>query len=213
MKIKPHIRRWFIAGLVFWLPIWIIFLIIRFLFNLMDGTLQLLPHEYQPHQLFGHNVPGFGIVIAVVLIFVTGILVTNFIGHRLVTMWDRFLNRIPLIRSIYSAIQQVLHAFVKPKGEAFRKVLLVEYPRKGSWSIGFQTASQLSELPVKETLTAVFIPTTPNPTSGFLILVPVQDALELNITVEEAFKIIISLGVVMPKNSVSGKPSPLSNPP
>ena len=208
MKIKPHLRRWFIAGLVFWLPIWIIFLIIRFLFNLMDGTLQLLPEHYQPEQLLGHNIPGLGLVIALVLLLVTGILVTNFIGRRLMNVGDRLLSRIPLIRSLYGAIKQVLHAFVQPKGEAFRKVLLVEYPRKESWSIGFQTASQLTGLPVNENLTAVFIPTTPNPTSGFLILVPVQDTIELNITVEEAFKIIISLGVVMPKHSVNAKTTP-----
>ena len=208
MKIKPHLRRWIIAGLVFWVPIWIIFLIIRFIFNIMDGTLQLLPEQYQPEQFLGHNIPGLGLVIAIILLLVTGILVTNFIGHRLMNAWDRLLSRIPLIRSIYGAVKQVLHAFVQPKGEAFRKVLLVEYPRKDSWSIGFQTASQLKELPVNENLTAVFIPTTPNPTSGFLILVPVKDTIELAVTVEEAFKIIVSLGVVMPKHGVSMKTSP-----
>ncbi len=194
---KHLIRRCFIAGLVVWLPIWVTFVIVRFVIDLLDSTLSLLPHSYQPEQLFGRNIPGLGLIVTILIIFLTGLLATNFIGNRLISFWERVLARIPLVRTIYTAAKQVTDAFIQPKGKSFRKVLLVQYPRQGVWSLAFQTASQVS-MPLEKGMIAAFIPTTPNPTSGFLIFAPKADTIELDITVEEAFKMIISLGVVMP---------------
>jgi len=195
-----HIRRYLIAGLVVWLPIWATYVVIRFLVNLMDGTLSLLPHEYQPDQLFGMHIPGIGLLFTLLILFFTGLLVANFLGRKIVTFWEGILARIPLIRSIYSAVKHVVHALLQPRGSSFRKVLLVEYPRRGIWSIAFQTSDQFTDTPHPEEVVTVFIPTTPNPTSGFLTIVPRADTQELNMTVEEALQLVISLGVVMPKH-------------
>ncbi len=192
------IKRYFLAGLVLWLPIWATFVVLRFLFNILDSTFALLPEQYQPDHIFGRHIPGLGLIFTLLILFLTGVLMTNFIGHRLVALWDRLLAKIPLIRSIHSAVKQVLHAFVQPKGESFKKVLLVEFPRKGSWGIGFQTSSNFQGTPHEEETVTVFIPTSPNPTSGFLLVVPRSETIQLDISVEEAFKVIVSLGVVMP---------------
>lgn len=200
-------KKYFIAGLLFWLPVWATYVVLRFLFELLDSTIQLLPNEYQPTQLLGHHIPGLGIVLVIVIVFLTGMLVTNIIGHRFVQLWEKLLSRIPIIRSIYTAVKQVANAFFKPSDESFRKVLLVEYPRKGVWSIGFQTSGHFHGAPNQQETVTVFIPTTPNPTSGFLIIVPVEQATVLNISIEEAFKMIVSLGVVMPKHELSTQPN------
>jgi uncharacterized membrane protein len=199
------IKRYFLAGLVLWLPIWATFVVIRFLFNILDSTFALLPTQYQPDQIFGRHIPGLGLVFTLLILFLTGLLMTNFIGHRLVALWDRILAKIPLIRSIHSAVKQVLHAFVQPKGDSFSRVLLVEFPRKGSWGIGFQTSTNFQQTPGDEEMVTVFVPTSPNPTSGFLIIVPRKETIKLDITVEEAFKTIVSLGVVMPDTETTAK--------
>lgn len=165
----------------------------------MDRTLSLLPTEYQPEQLFGFNIPGIGFIITLIILFVTGLLVTNFLGHKIIKIWENTLGRIPLVRTIYSAVKQVVHALVQPSGQSFRKVLLVEYPRHGVWSIAFLTSDQFTGSPHPEDVLTVFVPTTPNPTSGFIIIIPKKDTIELPITVEEALKMVISLGVVMPE--------------
>ncbi|WP_304985489.1 DUF502 domain-containing protein [Coxiella-like endosymbiont] len=199
MKGKPFIRRYLIAGLLVWLPIWVTFIVIRFLVDLLDSTLRLLPHRYQPEQLFGHDFPGLGLIFTLIIILLTGLLVTNFIGRQFISWWEKILARIPLVRSIYIAVKQVTHAFVQPKGQSFRKVVLVEFPRRGTWSVGFVTANDFKEMPLEEKdILAVFVPTTPNPTSGFLMLASQKDVIDLNISIEEAFQMIISLGVVTP---------------
>lgn len=191
-------RKYLIAGLVVWLPLWATYFVVKFLIDLMDRTLSLLPKEYQPQQLFGFDIPGLGLIFTIIILFVTGLLVTNFLGHRIVKVWEDFLARIPLVRTIYSAVKQVVHALVQPAGTSFRKVLIVEYPRHGIWSIAFQTSDQFTGSPHPEDVVTVFIPTTPNPTSGFLTILPKEDTRELDMTVEEALKMVISLGVVMP---------------
>ena len=203
MQGKHFIRRYFISGLLIWIPLGVTIFVIVFLITLFDRTLNLLPHHYQPEQLFGHEIPGLGLLFVLLVIFITGLFVTNIVGNRLVHAWEKLLTRIPLIRSIYSATKQVSHALLQPKEGSFRKVLLVQYPRHGLWSIGFQTAHNFKGVPLEETMVAVFIPTTPNPTSGFLILAPQQDTIVLNMTIEEAFKVIISLGVVMPNHDIA----------
>jgi len=194
-------RKHFIAGLLVWLPIWATFFIIKFLVNLMDKTLSLLPIKYQPDQLIGFHVPGLGIVFTLIILFVTGLLVTNIVGHKAVAIWESLLSRIPLIRSIHSAVKQVSHALLQPQSNAFRKVVLVEYPRRDIWSIGFQTSDHFLHSPKGDEMMTVFIPTTPNPTSGFLTVIPKKDAAELDMSVEEALSMVISLGVIGGNNN------------
>ncbi|EHL28990.1 transmembrane protein [Legionella drancourtii LLAP12] len=169
--------------------------VLRFIVDLLDN---LIPSAYQPEQLLGHYVPGVGVIMSLALLLLTGVLATNFLGQRLVAWNDSLLSRIPLVRSIYKTVQQVINAVLSTNSEAFRKVVLIEYPRKGLWSIAFQTGVGSSEINEKtqEEMISVFIPTTPNPTSGFLIMVPKREAIELNMSIDAALKYTISLGVM-----------------
>ncbi len=205
-------RRYFIAGLLVWLPIWGTYVIIRFVVNLLDQSLLLLPTKYQPEQLLGTHIPGIGFVFSILLLLLTGVIATNYLGKHLVALWDKCLARIPLIRSIYSAVKQVVHAFLKPKTESFSQVLLVEYPRKGVWSFAFQTGKDFQGAPHDQPTKTVFIPTTPNPTSGFLLIVPKTDVIALDMNVEDALKMIVSLGVIMPEK-MKGETNSPSTPP
>ncbi len=194
------VRRYFVAGLLVWVPIYITYFVIHFIVHLLDGTLALLPNEYHPEQLFGRAIPGMGVVFTIAILILTGLLVTNFIGNRLLAVWEKIVSRIPLIRSIHSASKQVVHAVVQPNGNAFRKVVVVPYPHPGTWSIAFITSSTLNTPWSQEPIVNVFVPTTPNPTSGFMLFVPQKDVIELSITVEEALRMVISLGVILPDN-------------
>lgn len=195
------IRSYLIAGLVIWLPILVTFGVVRFIVDILDQTISLLPNGYQPEQLIGVNLPGFGVIISLVLLLLTGIIATNFLGQRLMRVSESILDRIPLVRSIYNSTKQVINAILSTNSQAFRKVLLIEYPRKGLWSIGFQTstANFVDSTVSSEEMVSVFIPTTPNPTSGFLMIVPKSDVKELSMTIDEALKCVISLGVMQPK--------------
>ena len=197
-KTSKALRRYIIGGLLFWLPIWVTFIVLRFLFQLFDGALDLLPTQYQPSQLFGFNIPGLGIVLTVAILLLTGLIFTNILGSHIINVWEKLLERIPLVRTIYSAVKQVTQTLFQPDGTSFRKVVLVEYPRKGIWSIGFLTSDQFQHTTIDNDSIMVFIPTTPNPTSGFLTIVAKKDARELDISVEEGLRMVISLGVVMP---------------
>ncbi len=194
------LRRYLIAGLLIWVPLGVTVLVIKLLVDVMDNTLLLLPSGYQPDALLGLHIPGLGIVLTVAVVLTTGIVAANLFGRRLVEIWESLLARIPLVRSIYSAAKQVAETVFSPGGQSFRKVLLVEYPRRGLWSVGFQTGAGLAEAGSRtgEDLIPVFIPTTPNPTSGFLLMAPRRDVIEMDMSVDEAFKLIISLGVVIP---------------
>lgn len=194
------LRRYFFAGLLVLLPIWVTLLIIKFMVSLVDQSLSLLPQETQPYVLLGVHIPGLGLIFALVIVLLTGMLVTNFIGKWFLGLWEGLLAKIPLVRSIYTAVKQVLNTMFAPGGESFRKVLLVEYPRKGCWTVAFQTGSGLT-LPEGVSQTdylTVFVPTTPNPTAGFLLLVPKNEAIELKMSIDQALKYVISLGVVLP---------------
>ncbi|WP_173237181.1 DUF502 domain-containing protein [Legionella antarctica] len=192
------VRSYLLAGLVVWLPILITMGVLRFIIDLLDNTLALIPRAYQPEQLFGIHIPGLGVILSLILLVSTGIFATNFFGQRLMTWGESLLSRIPLVRSIYNSVKQVIHTILSTNSEAFRKVLLIEYPRKGLWSIGFQTGAVNSEISdiVNQEMVSLFVPTTPNPTSGFLIMIPKQEAIELNMSIDEALKFIISLGVM-----------------
>lgn len=195
-----RIRRYLLSGLFVWLPIWVTVLVLSFIVNIMDSSLKLLPHVYQPDQLFGFHIPGLGILFTLLILFFTGMFAANFLGHKFVAMWNAFIGRIPVIRSIYTGVQQVMSTIFSPQGKAFRKVLLVEYPRKGMWSIAFQTGEATEEVMNKtgQEMITIFIPTTPNPTSGFLMMIPKGEAFELKMSVDQALKLVISLGVVQP---------------
>jgi uncharacterized membrane protein len=202
-------RRYFIAGLLVLLPIWVTLLIINFVVHLVDQSLSLLPRGAHPDVVLGVHIPGLGIIFGIALVFFTGMLVTNFIGTWFLALWESLLARIPLVRSIYMAVKQVLSTLFAPGGEAFRKVLLIEYPRKDVWTIAFQTGTGFTMPPGKgtedEELLTVFVPTTPNPTAGFLLLVPKQQVVELKMSIDQALKYIISLGVVLPPSMAEQK--------
>ena len=196
------LRKYIIAGLLVWLPFAATIVIVKFLIDLMDKTVLLLPPEWQPANLLGFSIPGFGVIIALSILLLTGMLAANLFGRRFVEMWERILNRIPLVRSIYSSVKQISSTIFDPSGKSFRKVVLLEYPRKGLWSIGFLTNDSMGDelCSVDDTLVSVFIPTTPNPTSGFIIMTRKDEITELNMNVEEAFKFVISMGVIIPDN-------------
>lgn len=200
MTFLALIRRYLIAGLLVVLPIWVTFEVIKFLVSITDKSLNLLPDKLQPETLLGINIPGLGIVISFSILLLTGMLVTNYLGSRLVELWDMILSRIPLVRSIHSSVKQILQTIFLSGSRSFRRVLLVQYPRQGLWSLAFQTGEGWQELQDRlgQDMVNVFIPTTPNPTSGFLMMVPSADVIELNMSVDEALKLVISLGVVHP---------------
>jgi uncharacterized membrane protein len=195
--IKLILRRYLIAGLLVWLPIIATVLVVRFILDLMD---QLLPRPLRPEVMLGVHIPGLGALLALLLLVATGLLVTNIIGRSLVRAWEDFMNRIPFIRAVYGGVKSFSTTILSNTGNSFKKVLLIEYPRAGLWSVGFQTASdlRLSSAQGDEPHVCVFIPTTPNPTSGFIVLVPRSQAIELDISIDAAMKMIVTLGVVVP---------------
>jgi uncharacterized membrane protein len=201
---SKSIRSYLLAGLVVWLPVIVTFVVLRFIVDLLDRSIALLPHAYQPEQLFGFHLPGYGVLLSLVLLFVTGVIATNFLGQRLMRWSEAILDRIPLVRSIYSATKQVMETVFSSNSQAFRKVLLVEYPRKGLWTIAFQTgvASDMVQEHTGTEMLSIFIPTTPNPTSGFLMMVPKSDAKELSMSIDDALKLVISLGVMQAKKPI-----------
>ena len=201
------LKKYIIAGLLVWLPFAATIVIIKLLIDLLDKTILLLPPEWQPENLIGITIPGLGIILAVLILLMTGMLAANLFGRRLVEFWEKLLNRIPFVRSIYSSVKQISNTIFGPSGKAFRKVIMMQYPRKGLWSIGFLTNDNLgNELgSVDDELVAVFIPTTPNPTSGFIIMSRKDEIVELGMTVEDGFKLVISMGVITPQDSALKK--------
>ncbi|QLZ69154.1 hypothetical protein FOLKNPGA_01936 [Legionella sp. PC1000] len=199
------LRSYLLAGLVVWLPILITIGVLRFIIDLLDNTVALIPKAYQPEQLIGHYIPGIGVILSLIILLVTGVIATNYLGQRLVGWGESVLSRIPLVRSIYKTVKQVINAVLSTNSEAFRKVVLIEYPRKGLWTIAFQTGTANTAInnKTKEEMISVFIPTTPNPTSGFLIMLPRNDVIELDMSIDEALKFIISLGVMPPPSEAA----------
>ncbi|MEE9141488.1 MAG: DUF502 domain-containing protein [Gammaproteobacteria bacterium] len=195
-----RLRRYLVAGVLIWVPLAVTFFVLRFLVNLADQTLKLIPLQFRPETLLGFNIPGLGIILTLIVLLLTGLLFTNLLGRKVLHFWESVLARIPLIRSVYSSAKQVVETVFSGSGQSFKKVLLVQYPREGLWSIGFQTSTGPGEVQHRTSrdVLCAFIPTTPNPTSGFLIMVPVEDVIVLDMSVEEAMRLIISLGVVVP---------------
>ncbi len=194
------IRRYLMAGLLVWLPLGITILVVKMLVDLMDRSLLLLPARYQPEQLLGMHIPGLGVIVAVTVVLATGIVVANLFGRKLVALWEGLLARIPLVSSVYSAVKQISETMFSSNGNSFRKVLLVEYPRKGMWTLAFQTGTDVGEAQckTKREVINIYVPTTPNPTSGFFIMVPKEEVVELEMSVDEGLRMIISMGSVVP---------------
>ena len=197
------LKKYIIAGLLVWLPFAATVVIVKLLIDLLDKTVLLLPPEWHPVALLGFSIPGFGIILALSILLLTGMLAANLFGRRFVEIWERILNKIPLVRSIYSSIKQISNTIFDPSGKSFRKVVMLQYPKKGLWSIGFLTNDNVGDemSAVDDRLVAVFIPTTPNPTSGFIVMVRNDEITELDMSVEEGFKFIISIGVIIPDRS------------
>jgi uncharacterized membrane protein len=196
-----RIRRYLIAGLLVWLPLYVTYFLVRVLGGWMDKSIGLLPDDYQPEKWWGEPIPGLGVVLTIVLIFVTGVLTANIVGRKVVGGWESLLERIPFVRSIYSASKNFAEIVFSDSEVAFSKVLMVEYPRKGLYTLTFQTATEVGEIQERtgEDVVACFVPSTPNPTTGYIIMVPKRDVIELDMTVEEAIKFVMSLGVVVPR--------------
>ena len=203
--LKKIVRRYLMSGLLVWLPILATVLVIRFILDLMDQTLLVLPPSLRPQALFGINIPGFGAVLAVVLLIATGMLVSNFIGRTVMNFWDEMLNRIPFVRAVYGGVKSFSTTILSNKGSSFKKVLLIQYPSERVWSIGFKTADEIPIINnhLSEPHVCVFIPTTPNPTSGFIVLVARSRTIELDMSVDAALKMIVTLGVVAPSTTGS----------
>jgi len=199
-------KKYFITGLLIWVPLaitaWVLALIVR----TMDQSLLLLPTAIRPETLLGIYIPGIGAILTLLVVFLTGLVTANIIGQRLVRFWEGVLSRIPVVKSVYYSVKQVSDTLFSSNGEAFRKALLVQYPRAGSWTIAFMTGQPGGDVTqhLKGDYVSVYVPTTPNPTSGFFLMMPREDVIELAMSVDEALKYIISMGVVAPPQ----RPSP-----
>jgi uncharacterized membrane protein len=204
---KRSLRRYLVAGILIWLPILATIWVVTFIIRIMDRTLLLLPMAYRPQALVGFALPGVGALFAFAIVLATGLLVTNLIGRQLVAYWEEILNRIPLVRTVYSGVKSFTES-VFSQSNSFRKVVMVEYPRNGIWSIGFLTAENLPEVSQRtgEPHACVYISGALNATAGVLIVVPRNQIIELDMSVDSAMKMIITCGVVVPPATAGATP-------
>jgi len=209
---KWTLRRYLVAGVLVWLPILATIWVVSFMLQLTDRTLLLLPPAYRPETLVGFALPGLGAVVVFLVLLVTGLLVTNLIGRQLIVWGEELLNRIPVVRSVYGGVKSFAES-VFSQSSSFRRVVMLEYPRKGAWSIGFLTAEDVPEVSEKlrEPHVAVYISAALNATAGVLLIVPRRDVIDLEMSVDAAIKMIISCGVVVPPAAVAPKP-PIAKP-
>jgi len=194
-------KRYLIAGLIVWVPLGITIYVLAFLINTLDQTLLLLPESVRPDTVLGFHIPGLGVVLSLAILLVTGVIAANFFGARLIHLWESILGRIPFVKSIYNGVKQVSDTLLSDSSYAFRKALLVEFPYPGSWTIAFLTGTPAVSVAafLEDEHISVYVPTTPNPTSGYFVMLPKSRVHELDMTVDEALKYIISMGVVAPK--------------
>jgi uncharacterized membrane protein len=200
MSSKSPVRRYLITGLLVWVPLVITVWVLSFLVSTMDQTLLLLPTALRPEHWLGVYVPGMGVVLTLLVVFLTGLFTANIIGQRLVRFGERALARIPVVNSIYNGVKQVSDTLFSPGGQAFRKALLVQWPSPGMWTIAFMTGTPGGDVVnhLQGDYISIYVPTTPNPTGGYFVMVPRSAVIELDMTVDEALKYIISMGVVAP---------------
>jgi uncharacterized membrane protein len=194
------LRRYLVAGLLVWLPLGATYFVIQLLVGWMDQSLLLLPERFRPESLLGFSIPGLGVVLSLLILLLTGLIAANLFGRKLVELWEQLLSRIPLVRSVYSAVKQLVETMFADNGNSFRKVVLVEFPRRGIWTLAFLTNDEqgaVQQATGREVI-SVYIPTTPNPTGGYFVLVPVEDVTEIDLSVDEGLKLLLSMGAVNP---------------
>jgi uncharacterized membrane protein len=203
MSTKHLFRRYLITGLLIWIPLVITIWVLSLLVGMMDQTLLLLPPEWRTEGWLGVHVPGMGLVLTLLVVFVTGVLAANIIGQRLVSFWEGLLARIPVVNSIYRGVKRVSDTLFAPGGQAFRKAVLVEWPRPGAWTIAFLTGTPGGDVAnhLPGDCISIYVPTTPNPTGGYFVIVPRAQTVELDMTVDEALRYIISMGVAAPEGN------------
>ncbi|MDF3839011.1 DUF502 domain-containing protein [Cupriavidus basilensis] len=199
-KKSSALKTWFLTGLLVLVPLGITLWVLNLIIGTMDQSLALLPEAWQPVQLFKVRIPGLGAILTLLFILLVGLLAHNFIGQRLVRWWEALLRHIPVVGPIYTSVKQVSDTLLSSSGNAFRKALLVQYPREGSWTIAFLTGRPGGDVQnhLQGEYVSVYVPTTPNPTSGFFLMMPKADTIELDMTVDAALKYIVSMGVVAP---------------
>ena len=199
-------KKYFITGLLIWIPLVITIWVLKLVVDTLDQSLLLLPEQWRTESFLGVHIPGLGVILTLVIVFATGVFATNFFGAQLVRLWHGILHRIPVVNSIYSSVKQISDTLFSSSGQAFRKALLVQWPREGMWTIAFLTGTPggdvVNHLP--EDFVSVYVPTTPNPTGGYFVMVARKDVIELDMTVDAALKYIISMGVVAPGQSGQG---------
>ena len=203
-------KKYLITGLLIWIPLAITIWVLHLIVSSMDQVLTLLPPEIQPETLFGRQIPGLGLALTFIVVLLTGVAASNIIGQRLLRAWEGVLRRIPVVRSIYSGVKQVSDSLFRPGGQAFRKAVLVQWPQAGSWTIAFLTGRPGGDVAnhLKGDYVTVYVPTTPNPTGGYFVMVRREDIVELDMSVDEALKYIISMGVATPPKPGLGKAAP-----
>ncbi|AKC69555.1 MULTISPECIES: DUF502 domain-containing protein [Pandoraea] len=209
---KPALKTIFLTGLLVLVPLAITLWVLGLIIGTMDQTLLLLPDEWQPSRLLGLRIPGFGVIVTLAFVFVVGLLTHNFIGQKLVGWWEAILTRIPIVGPLYGSVKQVSDTLLSSSGNAFRKALLVRYPHGESWTIAFLTGAPGGDVVnhLQGEYVSVYVPTTPNPTSGFFLMMKTSDVIELDMTVDAALKYIVSMGVVAPAhNPRQQRPGPL----
>lgn len=194
------LKRYLIAGLLIWVPLAITLWVLDFIVTTMDVTLTVLPSSWHPDQVLGVHVPGLGLIVSVIVLLVTGMLAANIIGAQFFRWWERLLARIPIVRSIYLSVKQVSDTLFSSKGQSFRQVVLIEFPQRGQWTLGFVVGTPGPEIArgIGADVITVYVPTAPNPTSGYVVIVPPSEVREIDISVDDALKFHLSLGVVAP---------------
>lgn len=200
-------RRYLITGLLIWVPLGITIWVLHALVTTMDQTLLLLPESWRPRAWLGFDIPGLGALLTFVIVILTGVLAANMLGQRLVGAWEAMLGRIPVVKSIYNSVKQVSDTLFSSSGQAFRKALLIEWPKPGVWTIAFLTGTPGGDVSnhLKGDYVSVYVPTTPNPTGGYFVMLPRESVIELDMSVDEALKYIISMGVAPPTAQTRGK--------
>jgi uncharacterized membrane protein len=195
-----NLKNIFLTGLAVIVPVGMTLYILVFLIGMMDGLLTFIPQAYHPTALIGFHIPGLGIIITILLIFICGLMTKSIIGKRIVLYGEGLLDRIPIVRSIHMAIKKIVDSMVLYRSRSFKKVVLVEFPRKGAYTVAFVTGEPADEIHAKtgQRCVSVYVPTTPNPTSGYFMMFPEQEVINLDMSVEDAFTLIISGGIVTP---------------
>ncbi|MDF0604079.1 DUF502 domain-containing protein [Neisseriaceae bacterium TC5R-5] len=202
-QIKMTLKGYLVTGLLVWLPLAITLWVLNLIVSTLDQTLTFLPSEWRPESLFGYHLPGLGVILSLLVLLGTGMLAANVLGQRILNIWDAFLSRIPVVKSIYNSVKQVSDTLLSDSGQAFNKALLVQFPHPGMWTVAFLTGDLPNAVTRSfaddEERIGVYVPTIPNPTSGYFVMVAKKDTLELNMSVDEALKYAISMGMVAPQ--------------